>query len=1269
MEYDNFKSILDDFAKKLNILSSPQDRRRGLHLYGEGLEKDISQVRERSDIDLKSALSQLKASNVFQAEQTLSQYGTQTSIADNPKLQKLRNKIFNQEFAKYMAMGKNTKIATTLANQKASEEMQLRRKEINLAKKILSSYQDMCDQVSMEIKNTVEKTIEDLKTARAQEANAALTNGKSNEWVRRGDAIAKSGAALKNVFGEDSLIGRVVGGKLESLGGQIASPEFSGKAGLVQAIGEAVGKAIAKFFDTAANLINIHTQENENELQFLSKELENNAKAAQESLSKGYTDENGNTYEGTEALTIRANALNQYETEMAQAEFTKYVGAQKAQIKAFTDLTGSVYEALRTETQYKYATQQAALNRETAIGDNGSSLSILNEKNAITFQESMRTIEKNMATAEVQRDRQRVKLETAREAEWLKTGGAILGAAAGAVATVFTGGAGAAAIAGGAAAGGVAGQAIAGVWAKWQDAMNESVWTLRQNAAQIDEQAANNRKAFRTETQDAISSIKQSGLEAEKSVRGSAIHTQEEIMLALIALTEELDKLWERAENNANDLGKSLGFVGKQLDEYEKGLFKTQLIVSIFGKTMEDIQKTQEEYATATGRNIQLTTSDFTKSFAMGTFWGDDTINQLNGAMEPFNKSVSDSNEMFFEMNKNVLRMGLNGKKYGKDLVSNLKLAAKYTFKDGVQSLMEMAKWAQNVRFNTGSLGGMLDKVQEGGLEGIIQQSAQLQVLGGNFAMGSDPLAMAYEAFNDGTAYAKRVNGMLAGLGTFNSKTGEVDVLGANRMIANQAAKTLGMSVEDTIAQIKQEVKMTKIKSEVGDKFNEDQLSMLTNKAQFVDGSWKVNIGQKDAMGNDIMTDINEVTPENLQLMMDNSTASLEQTALESMSLLARQEALQRTMQSDQTNMYDFIKEEHEKRLIQQYEEYTKNRDKWHTEVQTNMTKATTAATTLSKYFDSKDPVSIMQTRVKNIEGYTYDMSQAIKKLSTALGEKYNIDSEELTELGDNQLLLKLKRKFQEDFNGDFDKALEALGNTNSAWYTDETFNSIMEALRADPTALLNVKDKDLQNMLKQIIFYWDDSGATQDLELGLDKDKQIEISNLFSDLIELAKSKNKDYGGWNGYKTHDGLISTNGSLSNINDGLVVQNGLATRIDNNDQVLAAKKGGPLDRMLDMVQPRPMKYDSFVSETPYNNGSKSNNSFNNGNSELKISPIQIQITGNFNVNGSSVDFSSQLNNDPKLKEVLWSMISTEVAKKVGNTGKMVDPLYNRIQSIT
>ena len=175
-------------------------------------------------------------------------------------------------------------------------------------------------------------------------------------------------------------------------------------------------------------------------------------------------------------------------------------------------------------------------------------------------------------------------------------------------------------------------------------------------------------------------------------------------------------------------------------------MFQNAKIAAKFGKTTEDLAKLQQSYIESTGRNRVMGERDTDNLMALGKYLGDDNLAASYASeMEIFNAGVSDSVDMLGEVLEDVNRIGLNGRKYTKTLVDNLKLAQKYNFKNGTKSLMEMSKWAENTRFNMNSLGGMLDKISEGGLEGVITQGAQFQVLGGHAAMNADPIAMMFD--------------------------------------------------------------------------------------------------------------------------------------------------------------------------------------------------------------------------------------------------------------------------------------------------------------------------------------------------------------------------------------------------------------------------------------------------------------------------------------------------------------------------------------------
>ena len=186
-----------------------------------------------------------------------------------------------------------------------------------------------------------------------------------------------------------------------------------------------------------------------------------------------------------------------------------------------------------------------------------------------------------------------------------------------------------------------------------------------------------------------------------------------------------------------------------------------------------------------------------------------------------------------YQMYKDVNKMGLSQKKVVKDVLANLKLANKYDFKNGTKGFIELAKWAENARFNLGALGGSIEKVQSGGLEGTITQAARLQVLGGNFAMAANPMAMTYEALADPEAYAKRMKNSFSGLGTLNQTTGETKFGLTDNLRIRAAAEAWGISVEDAKNMIREDNKKQVVRKQMGgSRLNPDQQDAVINKAQ-----------------------------------------------------------------------------------------------------------------------------------------------------------------------------------------------------------------------------------------------------------------------------------------------------------------------------------------------------------------------------------------------------------------------------------------------------
>lgn len=396
-----------------------------------------------------------------------------------------------------------------------------------------------------------------------------------------------------------------------------------------------------------------------------------------------------------------------------------------------------------------------------------------------------------------------------------------------------------------------------------------------------------------------------------------------------LQLAQHTEKWLDEFDQVTNDLGISLGFTSREgVDKFQDTMFEASIVAAKFGKSFKEVAKIQQDYAESTGRNRMFGEHDYGQMMGLGKYLGDEGLAASYASeMEIFNVGVADSVDMLDSALQDVNRMGLNGRKYTKTLVDNLKLAQKFQFKEGTKSLRNMAKWAENTRFNLSSLGGMLDKIQEGGLENVITMGAQFQVLGGHAAMNADPIAMMYEAFADPEALMKRYQDMTKGYGQIDKETGETKFSGNEIMMMRQLAKIQGRSVEEVENEVRARNKREVVAKQLRGNFDEDQQAFISNNATYdkETGQFKVKVMGSDGKYHDkevsqiTEADLKDMMPEKHEERMENYMSKV----LDYLAILTGEENLQKTQLGQATN--DERRESYMQRLDTAHQNFVDN--------------------------------------------------------------------------------------------------------------------------------------------------------------------------------------------------------------------------------------------------------------------------------------------------------------------------------------------------------
>ena len=298
-----------------------------------------------------------------------------------------------------------------------------------------------------------------------------------------------------------------------------------------------------------------------------------------------------------------------------------------------------------------------------------------------------------------------------------------------------------------------------------------------------------------------------------------------------------------------------MGLLGSQADNFNATLRRTSRTTNALGVNVDVLGKLQTAYSDEVGRAVLLNDKSLEAltEIATATSLGVEGSSQIAANLEAQGKSAEATRDFIQESMKSSYKMGINSNKVLKNMMSGIKMLDRYNFKEGVAGLDKMAKTVTKLGVGMEFAAGFADKLFD--IEGAVDMSAQLQVMGGAWANLADPFKLAYMARNDmaglteqlGKATEASVKFNKAGDG-FEISAYELDKL---RHIATQT----NTSLDDLVTAGKKARKATEIKSQVGFEMNDDMKEFLANTAEFKNGKAVI-----DVEGNGVQTMVSQLT-------------------------------------------------------------------------------------------------------------------------------------------------------------------------------------------------------------------------------------------------------------------------------------------------------------------------------------------------------------------------------------------------------------------------
>ena len=335
--------------------------------------------------------------------------------------------------------------------------------------------------------------------------------------------------------------------------------------------------------------------------------------------------------------------------------------------------------------------------------------------------------------------------------------------------------------------------------------------------------------------------------------------------------------MWLKYNAQAISDAKRLGITSKEgAREYTEYLMEsTKQLSRNFGMSAEQAMKMQETFSKVTGKASLLTQAQMEDIAASSKLMGEETVSSAIEMMDNMGSTSQQATELLDKNYARAVNSGLDTVKASEAFVKNMSLANKLTFKSGVDGISKMTILSQRIKLNLQEVANVADKF--GSIEGAIEGSAQLQMLGGAGAMfGGNPMQMMYEALSDPEALFERMGKMFGEQARFDRKTGEAKIDPLQLQIMREQAKAMGMNPDEAVQSAKQQAKIKDIEASNRSLVNRygrdsEEMAAIENKAQFNKETQQWEIAYMDETGQMQNVGVNNLTPDVMkEIMKDN---------------------------------------------------------------------------------------------------------------------------------------------------------------------------------------------------------------------------------------------------------------------------------------------------------------------------------------------------------------------------------------------------------------
>lgn len=323
-----------------------------------------------------------------------------------------------------------------------------------------------------------------------------------------------------------------------------------------------------------------------------------------------------------------------------------------------------------------------------------------------------------------------------------------------------------------------------------------------------------------------------------------------------------ISKYFLTLEESAKSLNTKLGAgLESSAEMYRKKLSNIYLNNLEFGFKYDDAGKLLGGLSTQMERMIPFSETITANALKLGMSLGEtpEAMGKLIGDMTKYGLSQEKSLTVLNKTFATARAYGVDAKKLTATVSANIKMAATYGFKNGIEGLTKMAAQAQRLGMDIKKTQGFADSILEGGIEEAVKVSTELQMLGGSNGALANAESLYYMSLYDVEGLQTELAKANQSAVEFNETTGEFKITGENALMLRQKAKLLGTSYDEVAQSAINMKKELTIAGKVDlDGLSESSRALVTSLAEVkAGGVITIDLPNFDEKGADLATLMN----------------------------------------------------------------------------------------------------------------------------------------------------------------------------------------------------------------------------------------------------------------------------------------------------------------------------------------------------------------------------------------------------------------------------